>query len=333
MSLELIVLNYNGRPLLAECLPSVVAAAARSSRPCRVTVIDNSSSDGSIDWLRRAYPEIRVASCANRGLCSYNEVVASSDAEVAVLLNNDVKLTDNSIDPLVAPLFADNAAYDTDCFLTAPRCLRFDQRTHEGEKTAVRWRWGLVEGTAFFPGFARVAATSDWTAAAGCVMAVRRERFVALGGFDPLFLPGRLEDLDLGYRGFAAGWHARYVPASLAYHRGAASFGPAYGTNGCDALAWRNTLLFQWKHLRHPWHRAKSMAGVAARVAREAFSAAGAPRASRWQFTQAFRAAWRLRAAARGSNYRVETSIERELQFFARFHPDTLANPSTGGAA
>lgn len=332
MSLELIVLNYNGRSLLAECLPSVVTAAARSSRLCGVTVIDNGSSDGTTNWLLRTYPNVRLVHRENRGLCSYNDVVAASDANVVVLLNNDVKLAVDAVDPLVAPLFSDNAAYDADCFLTAPRCLQFDQRTHEGEKTAVRWRWGLVEGTAFFPGFANVVAQSDWTAAAGCVMAVRRDRFVELGGFDPLFLPGRLEDLDLGYRGFAAGWHARYVPSAVSYHRGAASFGPTFGSAGCDSLAWRNTLLFQWKHLRHPWHRIKALAGVAGRIARETALCATLPSAARWQFTRAFRDAFRLRDAARHSTYRAPTSLQRERRFFARFRPEVLANPIREGA-
>jgi len=329
MSLELIVLNYNGRPLLAECLPSVVAAAREASRPGRVTVVDNGSTDDSLAWLRVQHPDVHVVRCANRGLCSYNEVVAASDGEIVILLNNDVRLTLGAIDPLVAPLSDGNAAFDPDCFLTAPRCLRFDGQTHEGEKTAVRWRWGLVEGTAFFPGHAAVIHQPDWTAAAGCVMAVRRDRFVQLGGFDPLYLPGRLEDLDLGYRGFAAGWHARYVPESLAYHRGAASFAPAFGESGCDALAWRNTLLFQWKHLRHPWHRARGMFGVAARLARDWVASSPHKQGEAASFTRAFMDAWQMRHQARSSNYRATTSLTRERQFFARFHPASLA-PSTG---
>jgi GT2 family glycosyltransferase len=322
MSIELIVLNYNGRALLAECLASVVAAAARSSRACHVTVIDNGSTDDSIAYLRDHFPAVRLLSCANRGLCSYNEVVAESTADVAVLLNNDVRLDPSSIDPLAAPLIDDNACFDADCFLTAPRCYRFDGVTHEGEKTAVRWRWGLIEGTAFFPGYSAVAPIADWTAAAGCVMAVSRQRFMRLGGFDPLYLPGRLEDLDLGYRGFAAGWHASYVPSAVAYHRGAASFEPAFGAAGCDALALRNTLLFQWKNLRHPAHRARMIAGLGTRLAADVIRAPWTPSAQRWAFARACKQAHRA-WQQRSESPRREPSRERE--FFARFHPRRLA--------
>lgn len=333
MALELLVLNYNGRALLAACLPSVVAAARRSSRPCQVAVVDNGSTDESLDWLRETYPQVRIESCPNRGLCSYNKVVGRSSADVAVLLNNDVRLAEDALDPLVAPLVDDNPAFEPNCFLTAPRCYRADGCTHEGEKTAVRWRWGLIQGTAYFSGHEQVADRADWTAAAGCAFAVRRDRFLALGGFDPLYLPGRLEDLDLGYRGFAAGWHARYVPEAVGCHEGAGSFGPAFGAAGCDALAWRNTLLFQWKHLRHPWHRLRGACGVAARVARDAISAPVAGPAARFAFTRALRDAWRLRPEAHTSAYRTPTSLETERRFFARFHPRQLASSTERSAA
>jgi GT2 family glycosyltransferase len=62
-------------------------------------------------------------------------------------------------------------------------------------------------------------------------------------------VPSRIEDLDLGFRSWMAGWKGYYVPDSIAYHRGFASFGPAFGRAGCDRLAARNTLLFAWKNL------------------------------------------------------------------------------------
>jgi GT2 family glycosyltransferase len=86
------------------------------------------------------------------------------------------------------------------------------------------------------------------TAAAGPVLAVDRCRFLDLGGYDPLFFPGRIEDLDLGFRGWMAGWKGYYVPGSMAYHRGCASFAPAFGVEGCDRLAARNSLMFAWKN-------------------------------------------------------------------------------------
>ena len=99
------------------------------------------------------------------------------------------------------------------------------------------------------PGHERVVDRPDLTAAAGPVLAVDRAEFLALGGYDPIYFPGRIEDLDLGFRGWMAGWRGYYVPESVAYHRGFGSFGPALGRDRCDRLAIRNSLLFAWKNL------------------------------------------------------------------------------------
>jgi GT2 family glycosyltransferase len=116
-------------------------------------------------------------------------------------------------------------------------------------RTRVRTRFGLVQGMCRVPGHEALVDRPDLTAAAGPVLAVDRRRFLALKGYDPLYFPGRIEDLDLGFRGWMAGWKGYYVPASLAYHRGFGSFGPAFGRTGCDRLAARNSLLFAWKNL------------------------------------------------------------------------------------
>ena len=57
---HILVLNYNGRGLLGECLPSIVEAAVRAPVACRVTVVDNSSSDGSCEWVARALAGCRL---------------------------------------------------------------------------------------------------------------------------------------------------------------------------------------------------------------------------------------------------------------------------------
>lgn len=322
MRIHILVLNYNGRSLLAECLPTVIGAASLSRRRCEVSVIDNGSSDDSVEWLRRKYPDVGVILCENRSLCSFNEVVASLDADVAVLLNNDVKLSPSAIDPLVDPLEPPPSG-DPMCFMTAPLCWQMNGRTCEGLKTAVAWRWGLVQATGRFPGHEEVVDRPDLTASAGAAMAVDRRKFVELGGFDPLYLPGRIEDLDFAYRGFLAGYHARYVPRSVVYHIGMASFGPAFGLSGNDHLALRNTLLFQWKNLRHPAHAARQWICLPLRLVWDLARGPFVGRRRRWALVRAFLAArerWRANRPHRAST----TGIAREREFFRRFHPRQL---------
>jgi N-acetylglucosaminyl-diphospho-decaprenol L-rhamnosyltransferase len=238
---HILVLNYNGSDLLAECLPSVIEAAAHAPLPCAVSVVDNGSADDSLELLADRWPAVGVLREPNRGLASFNHVLTRLDEPVVLLLNNDVKLDPGAVGPLVAAVAA-----HADALFAAPQCWSFDGAAYEGMRTRVRSRYGLVQGMCRVPGHEGCVDRPDLTAAAGPVLAVDRARFLALGGYDPLYFPGRIEDLDLGFRGWMAGWRGYYVPAARAYHRGFGSFAPAFGRAGCDRLALRNTLLFAW---------------------------------------------------------------------------------------
>jgi GT2 family glycosyltransferase len=246
-------------------------------------------------------------------------VLAELPGRVAVLLNNDIKLDEDAIDPLVEPLLADQPAGAAKCFMTAPRCWLFDGKTHEGLQAAVRWHWGLVEATAYFAGHEQARRRRGLTAAAGPVMAVDRRLFLELGGFDPLYLPGRLEDLDFAFRGYMAGYEAQYVPEAVSYHKGQASFNAAFGPAGSDALALRNTLLFQWKNLRRPGHWLRHLIALPARFALDCLRAPITPRESRWSFAKALcsalqrvRGCWRSSCAPRRA-WSAERAFFRSL--------------------
>lgn len=337
---EVFVLNFNGRGLLARCLPSVLRACRSSSHRPRLTVIDNGSTDDSLAFLQ-TLPDIIVRRHANRGLCSFNEALAESSCRAAVLLNNDIQLSENSIDPLVAPLLKNPPNVDSPsavgapdglgaCFLTAALCWKLDGGQYDGQRTAACWRWGLVQATSHFPGHERGILTPGRTASAGAAVAVDRRVFVDLGGFDSLYLPGRLEDLDLAYRAHQAGYVCRYEPAAVAWHVGMASFGPAFGRTGNDRLALRNTLLFQWRHIRHPLDVTRQSAGFAARLLAETLTAPWTPPDRRWRFLQAWRAAaarWRESSAPRQLARTAPStapSLQRQRQFFQEFHPRAL---------
>lgn len=315
----LLILNHNGRALLAECLPSVVQAAREAPGPgvCRVAVVDNESTDDSLAYLAEAWPEILVIPSPNDGLASFNAVLRDRPEDVALLLNNDVKLEPGSIGPLVA------AVRDRpDVLFAAPACWTFDRAHYEGMRTRVATRFGLVQGLCRFEGFEAHVERPDLTASSGPILAVDRAKFLTLGGYDPIYHPGRIEDLDLGFRAWMAGLVGYYVPESVALHQGFGSFGPAFGRRGCDHLAARNTLLFAWKNLAGR-RLANHLAWLAVRVAVAALT-------GRADFLRAVRDALRRLGVARAARRRLGVGqggwVARQEAFFRRFAFDGVTS-------
>ena len=182
---HILVLNYNGRGWLEECLPSIREAAARSPVPCPVTVVDNGSNDGSCELVARRWPDVGLVREENLGLASFNRVLARLDEPVVLLLNNDIKLDPDAVGPLLEPF-----ARSDDAFFSAPLCWTFDGRTYEGMRTRVRSRFGLVQGMCRVPGARgrRPARRPDRGGRAG---AGRRPSTIPGGrGIRPDLLPG-----------------------------------------------------------------------------------------------------------------------------------------------
>src|SRR5262245_2631148 len=124
---HILVLNYNGRGLLEECLPSVLEAAHNAPVPCGVTVVDNSSTDSSRELVASRFPTVGFLSEPNRGLASFNAVLERREEPVVVLLNSDVKLDPHAVGPLLRVFES-----KSDAFFSAPCCWTFDGRTYEG---------------------------------------------------------------------------------------------------------------------------------------------------------------------------------------------------------
>ncbi len=248
LSCRIIVLNYNGRAILEACLPSVVAAAQQTSRQTRVTVLDNCSKDDSRDYVTRTFPQVEwVNAPENKIFCSYNRLVDETPEEAVLLLNNDIRVEPDFVDPLIEAL-----ENDADVFFAAPKTMSYDGTAYEGGRSKWEFRCGLPWGAAVFGGHEARLAESSLSMQTGFGV-FRRSIFTALGGFDDLYLPGTVEDADLCFRAYARGWKGIYRPDSVVYHMGQTSFKKAFGLSGIERMNRRNLYLFTWKNIRSPF--------------------------------------------------------------------------------
>ena len=243
VKVAVLILNYNGAELLRNYLPSFQKAARASTYSCRLAVIDNASSDASAEILKNNFPDVAVhALSANKVLCAYNEVAAKLTDDILIFMNNDIRVEESFVDPLVAPFLRDEKV-----FFVTPKCLAADGR-YEGNKTRGRMRFGVYWSTALFPGYQSQIDRPGSTLHGG-FGAFDRRKFLEINGYDDLYLPGRLEDADLCFRAYKREWRCLYEPASVVFHEGGMSFHKVFGPRRTLVINWRNTFLFMWKNL------------------------------------------------------------------------------------
>lgn len=246
---SLVIPSWNGRDLLERFLPSW--AAAISTHPgSEIVIVDNGSTDGSADWIRANYPQVRlVALQENFGFGGgSNAGFRAARNDVVVLLNSDMRVEPDFLAPLLAA-FTDEAVFAVSCQ------IYLADKTRRREETGLTQGWwqdgGLRVGHREDPAVDRVFPCFY---GGGGSCAFDRRKFFELGGFDELFAPFYLEDTDLGFAAWKRGWKVLYQPASVVYHEHRGTIGKHYTADGIESVLQKNFLLFCWKNI-HGWKR------------------------------------------------------------------------------
>lgn len=242
--LSVVIPSWNGKALLARFLPSIVAEVERWAQGCEIVIADDGSSDGTAGWLRELYPQIRcVRSESNRGFGpTANAGVEAAQAEIVVLLNNDLELAPGSLD-FIPWWFADPRLFGITF-----RGFDLPERSFATGGKLGRFRRGFWETWRNYESSDGVEPACSFMLVGG-FCAFRRRVFLELGGFDPAFSPYYSEDLDLSYRARKRGWRLGYEPRAVVYHAQSSSV-KRHGTPFRRAVVIeRNRLLFHWRNL------------------------------------------------------------------------------------
>ncbi|MBI4446797.1 MAG: glycosyltransferase family 2 protein [Acidobacteria bacterium] len=235
-TVSLIVVNYNGKDFIAECLDSIL----RQSRPPEeVIVVDNASSDNS-RHLVQSYREVKlIALGRNVGYpAACNQGIDASQGNLVAVLNNDIVLDPRWLEHLIAAVaspwdfWASRIVFSSDP-------SRIDSA---GDGMA-------VIGSAFKIGHRQPASRYlESKEVFGCCAAAalyRRSVLEDLGGFDPDFFLV-YEDADLNMRARLRGFRCLYVPEALVLHRVNSSIGTFsnsyvyHGHRNSEVVFWKN---------------------------------------------------------------------------------------------
>jgi GT2 family glycosyltransferase len=207
-------------------------------------VIDNGSSDDTVDWLARHRPDVRIVrSPRNLGFAdACNRAVAMARARLVCILNNDVRVSPDWLRELLAARAATGAACVGSRVLTREGAtVEFDGGTMNFYGHGAPHRFGVSAAAVADEREARPTLF-----ACGAAMLVDRDVFLEVGGFDESYF-AYYEDVDLGWRLWALGYSSVLAPAARVLHLGHASEA-ALGEGGRVRLLERNALLTIYKN-------------------------------------------------------------------------------------
>ncbi len=217
----IVILNWNGRKFLEKFLPFVIEY---SKNIAEIIIADNASTDDSVTYLKTEFPEIRIIQNPENGGFSkgYNDALTQVDADYFVLLNSDIEVTPNWIEPVIKLM-------ETDPKIAAcqPKLISFSEREkfeYAGAAGGFIDKYGypfcrgrLFQSIETDNGQYDNALEVFW--ATGACMFVRADVYRKLGGLDNRFF-AHMEEIDFCWRAKNEGYKIMYCPGSVVYHVG-----------------------------------------------------------------------------------------------------------------
>lgn len=230
MKFSIVIPNWNGKVFLEKNLPAVLA-----TKPDEIIVSDDNSTDGSVEFLKNNFPQVKVIHHKRLGFsgnCNFG--VKNAQGEIVVLLNTDVIPEKDFLKTLEEDFKDSNV---------------FAVSLHEPQWSWAKifWKNGFVQHE---PGSKNTDVhISAW--ASGGSAAFRKSMWEKLGGFDDLYKPFYWEDIDLSYRAWKRGYKVIWDPRSIVYHKHEGTIS-SFSKSYVRSVTERNQLLFIWKNIATP---------------------------------------------------------------------------------
>ena len=238
-----IIPNYNGMKFMKDCLDSLYK---QSVDYFDIIVVDNASTDGSIEFVMDNYKDITVKKLdQNYGFChAVNVGIGMTKTEYIILLNNDTKADPDFVKALFETIDAHK-----DTFAVASKMLQMNAP----DKIDAAGDLYCALGWAFSLGKDQKSSKYDreavvFSACAGAAI-YRKSIFDQVGYFDELHF-SYLEDVDVCYRARIMGYKNRYTPKAIVYHAGSGTTGSRHNSFKVR-LAARNSWYVIYKNM--PW--------------------------------------------------------------------------------
>lgn len=244
-SVSVVIPNYNGKKLLEENIPFVLSALKFSCDDYEIIVSDDASTDDSIFFLQKNYPETKILSTEkNSGFSiTANRGIRAAQKQLTLLLNSDVKLSENYL--------ADQLKYfeHTDTFGVMGSVCSPDGKLIDAAKYP-KWRGFQIKSTLNFsllnvPEYFLIP--TYFLSGANALMDTKKLK--QLHGFNEIFSPFYMEDVDLSVRAWKMGWKCFYEPKAICFHRVSDTIKKHSTEKSVKIISRRNKFIFHKTHL------------------------------------------------------------------------------------
>ena len=246
-----LVLNWNGRTLLQQFLPSWLAHIPDYAD---LIIVDNGSTDDSVSFLQEHYRDVHLLAFEeNLGFAGgYNRAIEELDYQTVILLNSDVELTSGWLDQPMQLLNSSPEIAAVQPTLRAQRSPKDFEYAGAAGGFIDRLGYPFCRGRIFDTteeDRGQYTDSVDLFWASGACLIIRRAVYREVGGLDTLFFAHQ-EEIDLCWRLNARGWRIVSAPQSIVYHIGGASL--SADSPRKVFLNFRNNLLMIYKNLPAP---------------------------------------------------------------------------------
>lgn len=247
--IAVVILNWNGKGLLEVFLPSVVEYS--TAPDIELVIVDNGSTDDSVDFLSKLYHQIRVVRLSeNYGFAGgYNKGLELIEAEYFVLLNSDVEVTEGWLDPIIKYLDSNQDVAAAQPKILSQRDKSYFEYAGASGGFIDRFGYPFCRGRIFKAvekDSGQYDTPIDILWATGACLVIRSKDFFEAEGFDASFF-AHMEEIDLCWRLNCRGRRVVCLPQATVYHVGAATLKKESPRK--TYLNFRNNLLMLYKNL------------------------------------------------------------------------------------
>ena len=249
MKVAIVILNWNGKKILEQFLPSVL----ENSPEATIYIADNASTDESIPFLKERFNKVTIIQNKTNGgfAKGYNDALINITEDLLILINNDVEVTKNWLQPIIKEFKRDSSL-----IAAQPKILDFNNKKYfeyagAGGGFIDQLGYPYCRGRIFNTIEKDMGQYNDikkifW--ATGACLIVKNNEFKKLNGFDENFFAHQ-EEIDLCWRIQLTGGTIKYIGNSTVYHVGGATLSNLNPTK--TFYNFRNSLLMLVKNIEN----------------------------------------------------------------------------------